>query len=50
MWQYRSRYEVIWDHGGQGWVSIDDTQAFEVVVSAFSMEWEFVTKSSSNNR
>lgn len=37
-------YEYIWEHGGQGRTFIDDTQAFETVVSAFFISYEAASK------
>jgi hypothetical protein len=40
----RGAYEKIWEHGGAGRVMINDTEAFETVVSAFFAEYDRVTK------
>ncbi len=40
----RGAYEKIWDHGGAGRVMINDTEAFETVVSAFFEEYDRTAK------
>ena len=41
----KGAYEEVWDHGGEGRVYIDDTQAFEAVVRAFFMEYKTASQS-----
>ena len=38
----KGAYEKIWEHGGQSRTFINDTEAFEAVVSAFIQEWDEV--------
>jgi hypothetical protein len=40
----KGAYEKIWEHGGQSRTFIDDTGAFEAVVSAFIREWDEVAR------